>query len=136
MTQLALCVVALAIGWSLTLCVSTYCLFASALLSYAQPQLSATFSAAAALVIATQLVVFPRLVRRLGEHLSCAHPSLHPALSITSSRLLPSPTISHEPCTEWRDLAVGKLLGIPTSTHTFVALPQVCARPLAPFEQP
>ena len=71
-TQLALRIVAGTVGWSLTLCVSTYCLFGSALLSYAQPQLSATFSIAAALTIVTQIVVFPRLVKRLGEHLTCA----------------------------------------------------------------
>lgn len=72
LAQMSLRLVAGAVGWSLTLCVSTYCLFGSAMLGYAQPQLSATFSAAAALTVLTNLVLFPRLVKRLGEHLTCA----------------------------------------------------------------
>ena len=70
--QMALRLVAGAVGWSLTLCVSTYCLFGSVMLGYEQPQLSATFSSAAALTVFTQLAIFPRLVKRLGEHLTCA----------------------------------------------------------------
>ena len=42
------------------------------MLGYEQPQLSATFSSAAALTVFTQLAIFPRLVKRLGEHLTCA----------------------------------------------------------------
>jgi MFS family permease len=65
-------IIALAFGWSLTLSVSTYCLLGSTFMGYGQPQLSATFSAGAALTILTQLFIFPRLVRRLGEHKTCA----------------------------------------------------------------
>ena len=70
--QVLLRAIALAVGWSLTLCVSTYCLFGSAFLGYAQPQLSATFSAGAALTVLTQLAIVPRVVKRLGEHSACA----------------------------------------------------------------
>jgi len=64
--------IALAVGWALTLCVSTYCLFGSAFLGYSQPQLSATFSAGAALTVLTQLAIVPRVVKRVGEHKACA----------------------------------------------------------------
>lgn len=59
------------VGWSLTLSVTTYCLLGSSKLGYVQPQLSATFSAGAAITVATQLVLFPRLVKRIGEHNAC-----------------------------------------------------------------
>ena len=72
LNQIMLRVVALACGWSLTLCVSTYCLFGSAFLGYKQPELSATFSAGAACTIITQIAIFPRLVKRVGEHAACA----------------------------------------------------------------
>ena len=47
--------VALSVGWSLTLSVSTYCLFGSKVLGYTQPQLSATFSLGAAITVLTQV---------------------------------------------------------------------------------
>jgi MFS family permease len=64
-------VIALAAGWALTLSVSTYSLFASKFLGYAQPELSAAMSAGAATTIATQILIVPRLVKLSGEHLSC-----------------------------------------------------------------
>lgn len=64
--------VALVVGWSLTLSVSTYCLFGSRFLGYDQPQLSMTFSAGAAITIFTQLLLIPRLVRSIGPHSSCS----------------------------------------------------------------
>jgi hypothetical protein len=64
-------VIALAAGWALTLSVSTYSLFASKFLGYAQPELSAAMSAGAATTIATQILIVPRLVKISGEHLSC-----------------------------------------------------------------
>ena len=64
--------IALVVGWSLTLSVSTYGLFAPRFLGYSQPQLSATFSAGAAVTILTQVLLFPRLARGLGEHATCA----------------------------------------------------------------
>mmetsp|Transcript_37007 Transcript_37007/g.91083 ORF Transcript_37007/g.91083 Transcript_37007/m.91083 type:complete len:517 (+) Transcript_37007:179-1729(+) len=63
--------IALVVGWSLTLSVSTYCLLGASRLGYAQPQLSATFSAGAAITVATQLFLFPSLVKLLGEHVAC-----------------------------------------------------------------
>ncbi|EOD08265.1 hypothetical protein EMIHUDRAFT_471094 [Emiliania huxleyi CCMP1516] len=56
------------LGWSLTLSVSTYGLFAPFALGYGQSQLSATFSAGAACTILVQIALFPRLVAALGEH--------------------------------------------------------------------
>lgn len=60
--------IALVFGWSLTLSVYGYSLFASKFMGFAQPQLSATFSAGAAITILTQLVIFPRVIRRFGEY--------------------------------------------------------------------
>lgn len=63
--------IALAVGWSLTLSVYGYALLAPRFLGYEQAQLSATFSVGAAVTILVQLVVFPRLVARVGEPASC-----------------------------------------------------------------
>jgi MFS family permease len=63
-------IIALAAGWSLTLSVAIYSLFASRFLGYGQSQLSAVFSAGAATTIATQIFIVPRLVKSTGEHLS------------------------------------------------------------------
>ena len=70
--QWALRLVAISIGWGLTLCMATYCLFGSAIVGYSQQQLSINFSAAAVISVVAQLALFPRLVGRLGEHLVCA----------------------------------------------------------------
>ena len=59
------------IGWTAVLSNSIYGLFAPRFLGFRQPQLSATYSLAAGLMILTQLG-FPRLVRRTGEHRACA----------------------------------------------------------------
>ena len=64
-------IIALAAGWSLTLTVAIYSLLASQFLGYGQSQLSATYSAGAMTVIATQLWVVPRLAKRVGNHMSC-----------------------------------------------------------------
>jgi MFS family permease len=63
-------IIALAAGWSLTLSVAIYSLFASRFLGYGQSQLSAVFSAGAATTIATQIFIVPGLVKSTGEHLS------------------------------------------------------------------
>lgn len=63
--------ITIVIGWTAVLSNSIYGLFAPRFLGFQQPQLSATYSAAAALMIATQ-VVFPKLVAKLGEHRACA----------------------------------------------------------------
>jgi len=62
MAQPLLRTIALVVGWSLTLSVSTYCLFGDAILSWKQPQLSASFSLGASITVITQLLIFPRLV--------------------------------------------------------------------------
>ena len=69
--QLVLRSIALVIGWSLTLSVSTYCLFGNAVMGWQQPQLSATFSAGAAITVVTQLFIFPRINKKLGDHATC-----------------------------------------------------------------
>eukprot|EP00593_Proboscia_inermis_P014691 CAMPEP_0171325274 /NCGR_PEP_ID=MMETSP0816-20121228/116711_1 /TAXON_ID=420281 /ORGANISM="Proboscia inermis, Strain CCAP1064/1" /LENGTH=285 /DNA_ID=CAMNT_0011824419 /DNA_START=292 /DNA_END=1149 /DNA_ORIENTATION=+ len=71
-TQWALRAVAVAVGWGLTLSMATYCLFGSAMVGYNQSALSINFSIAAAITVVTQLVLFPKLIAKLGEHLVCA----------------------------------------------------------------
>ena len=70
--QWALRLVAISIGWGLTLCMATYCLFGSAIVGYTQQRLSINFSVAAAVSVVAQLILFPKLVNKLGEHLVCA----------------------------------------------------------------
>ena len=65
--QPCLRLIALACGWSLTLSVGTYCLFGGVIMGFPQSKLSATFSAGAAITIATQLAILPRLAKRVGE---------------------------------------------------------------------
>ena len=62
--------VTIVVGWTAVLSNSIYGLFAPRFMGFAQPQLSATYSAAAALMIATQ-AIFPALVKRIGEHRAC-----------------------------------------------------------------
>lgn len=69
LTQPCLRLIAGLVGWSLTLCVGTYGLFAPRILGYAQPQLSVTYSVGAAVTVLTQ-VAFPRIVTRLGAQFS------------------------------------------------------------------
>jgi MFS family permease len=70
-TQPMLRFITIVIGWTAVLSNSIYGLFAPRFMGFRQPQLSATYSAAAALAIAAQ-VVFPRLVAAVGEHRVCA----------------------------------------------------------------
>ena len=67
MAQPGLRLMAVIVGWALTLSVGTYGLFAPRVMGYRQPQLSATYSAGAATTILVQLAIFPRLVGRLGK---------------------------------------------------------------------
>eukprot|EP00434_Breviolum_minutum_P008592 symbB.v1.2.007580.t1/scaffold386.1/size215569/6 len=71
LAQPLLRMVALVIGWSLTLSVSTYCLFANRCLGYDQQRLSLIFSTGAATTVLTQLVLFPALVNCFGPNLTC-----------------------------------------------------------------
>ena len=86
---------ALLVGWSLTLSVSTYGLFAPRILGFAQPQLSATYSAGAALTILVQLLLFPRLVARLGEHATASAGALMISLGLTGTSLIRAPLPLH-----------------------------------------
>lgn len=66
-TQPLLRLMAMTVGFSLTLSVSTYCLLGDKFFGYGQSQLSGIFSAGAAITIFIQLLVFPRLVYLFGE---------------------------------------------------------------------
>mmetsp|Transcript_4171 Transcript_4171/g.8707 ORF Transcript_4171/g.8707 Transcript_4171/m.8707 type:complete len:480 (+) Transcript_4171:2-1441(+) len=70
LTQPMLRTITVVVGWTAILSNSIYGLFAPRFLGFAQPQLSATYSAAAALMVATQMA-FPRLVASIGEHRAC-----------------------------------------------------------------
>lgn len=86
-TQFALRSVALVVGWSLTLSVYCYGLFAPKFMGYDQPQLSATFSAGALTTIAAQ-VAFPTLVRRFGPYLTSCFGLLTLSLGMASQSLV------------------------------------------------
>ncbi|MGB1593309.1 MAG: hypothetical protein ACPIOQ_11195, partial [Promethearchaeia archaeon] len=60
--------------------VSTYCLFANAVMGFGQQQLSASFSVGAALTVSTQLFFFPKIVKALGDHATCSMGMLGKAL--------------------------------------------------------
>ena len=81
-------VIAIAGGWALSLSVSTYSLFSSRFLGYAQPQLSAAMSAGAATTIFTQMFIVPRLIKSAGEHLSCTLGLWALGLGLTGTSLL------------------------------------------------
>ena len=62
--------ITIAMGWTAILSNSIYGLFAPRFLGFSQPQLSATYSFAAALMVGTQ-VFLPKLVSKLGDHAVC-----------------------------------------------------------------
>ena len=68
--QPTLRLITILIGWTAILSNSIYGLYAPRFLGFGQPQLSATYSVAAALMIGAQ-VCLPRLVARVGEHRAC-----------------------------------------------------------------
>jgi len=70
MAQPILRTITVIIGWTAILSNSIYGLFAARFMNYQQPQLSATYSLAAVLMVATQ-VVFPKLVATVGAHTAC-----------------------------------------------------------------
>eukprot|EP00966_Prymnesium_polylepis_P132383 3060741-Prymnesium_polylepis.1 len=71
-TQPLLRLMAMTVGFGLTLSVSTYCLLGDRFFGYGQSQLSAIFSAGAAITILIQLLVFPKLVDLFGENLTAS----------------------------------------------------------------
>jgi len=70
LAQPVLRVITVAMGWTAILSNSIYGLFAPKFLNFSQPQLSATYSFAAALMVGTQIIL-PKLVAKLGEHRVC-----------------------------------------------------------------
>lgn len=68
--QPTLRLITIIVGWTAILSNSIYGLFAPRVMGFEQAQLSATYSAAAVLMVLTQ-VVFPRLVETIGEHRAC-----------------------------------------------------------------
>lgn len=63
--------ITIVVGWTAILSNSIYGLFAPRFMGFQQPQLSVTYSVAAALMVGTQ-VVFPRIVEGIGVHRACA----------------------------------------------------------------
>ena len=70
LSQPMLRLITVIIGSTAILSNSIYGLFAPKFLNFQQPQLSATYSTAAALMVLSQ-VVFPKIVSRIGEHMTC-----------------------------------------------------------------
>jgi MFS family permease len=68
--QLMLRTVTIIMGWTAILSNSIYGLFASRFMGFQQPQLSATYSFAAIVMVASQMG-FPWLVAQLGAHNAC-----------------------------------------------------------------
>ena len=68
--QSVLRLMAVLASWALTLSVSTYSMYSSRFLGYAQPQLSAAMSLGAGTTILTQIFIVPRLIQRAGVHVS------------------------------------------------------------------
>lgn len=81
--------IALVVGWSLTLSVYGYGLFAPRFLGYDQARLSATYSAGALATISAQ-VGFPMLVGFVGEHLSATAGLLTLSVCLAGQSLLRS----------------------------------------------
>ena len=70
MAQPILRTITIVMGWTAILSNSIYGLFAPRFMGFQQPQLSATYSMAAIMMVATQ-VAFPRLVANIGAHRAC-----------------------------------------------------------------
>jgi len=68
--QAMLRTITIVVGWTAILSNSIYGLFAPHFMGFKQAQLSATYSAAAVLMVLTQ-IIFPRLVAKVGEHHAC-----------------------------------------------------------------
>eukprot|EP00579_Thalassiosira_antarctica_P001897 CAMPEP_0201870192 /NCGR_PEP_ID=MMETSP0902-20130614/3389_1 /ASSEMBLY_ACC=CAM_ASM_000551 /TAXON_ID=420261 /ORGANISM="Thalassiosira antarctica, Strain CCMP982" /LENGTH=518 /DNA_ID=CAMNT_0048395769 /DNA_START=1 /DNA_END=1557 /DNA_ORIENTATION=+ len=79
--------ITIVVGWTAILSNSIYGLFAPRVMGYGQSQLSATYSAAAVLMVATQ-IVFPRIVAKIGEHKACTAGILAVATGIGGQSLV------------------------------------------------
>ncbi|KAL3937736.1 MAG: hypothetical protein SGBAC_007216 [Bacillariaceae sp.] len=109
--------IALLAGWALTLSVSTYSMFSSKFLGYAQTELSGAMSTGAAVTILTQILLVPRLVPSLGTHLADSV-----GLGILSAGLLGTSLIRIQPIHSLFYLLIRVGTGIvDTATATLVA---------------
>ena len=79
--------ITIAMGWTAILSNSIYGLFAPRFLGFSQPQLSATYSVAAALMVGTQ-VILPKLMHRVGDHNLCTVGILSAAIGIGGQSLV------------------------------------------------
>ena len=71
-TQLCLRALAFIVGWSITLTVATYSVFASRRLGYGQREIGLLYSAAACAALLANTLALPRLVGAYGERVTCA----------------------------------------------------------------
>jgi hypothetical protein len=87
-TQAILRTITIIVGWTAILSYSIYGLFAPRFMGFGQNQLSATYSAAAILMVATQ-IVFPKIVTKMGgEHRACTVGILAVATGIGGQSLI------------------------------------------------
>jgi hypothetical protein len=87
-TQAILRTITIIVGWTAILSNSIYGLFAPRFMGFGQNQLSATYSAAAILMVATQ-IVFPKIVTKMGgEHRACTVGILAVATGIGGQSLI------------------------------------------------
>ena len=75
------------VGWTAILSNSIYGLFAPRAMGFQQAQLSATYSTAAILMVAMQ-IIFVRLVAKIGEHRACSLGILAAGLGIGGQSLI------------------------------------------------
>mmetsp|Transcript_20801 Transcript_20801/g.31821 ORF Transcript_20801/g.31821 Transcript_20801/m.31821 type:complete len:460 (-) Transcript_20801:1053-2432(-) len=86
--------VALVVGWSLTLSVYCYGLFAPRFLDFDQASLSAAISTGAVTTIAASLA-FPRIVHKIGDHTASALGLLSLSICLAGSSLVRKPIYLH-----------------------------------------
>ena len=79
--------ITITVGWTAVLSNSIYGLFAPRFLGFGQPQLSATYSAAAVLMVTTQFIL-PRIIAKIGEHRACMAGILAVATGIGGQSLI------------------------------------------------
>jgi len=80
-------IITISMGWTAILSNSIYGLFSPKFLNFSQPQLSATYSFAAALMVGTQ-VILPKLVTMLGEYNVCTMGILAAGVGIGGQSLI------------------------------------------------
>ena len=93
--QLLLRIICLAAGWSMTLSVAIYSLYASKFLNYGQSELSFTYSLGAATVIGTQMFIVPPLAKQIGVNLSCSFGLWILSLGLLGTSIIRFPILLH-----------------------------------------